>query len=399
MDRGLIAAAGQIEPGDTAAPRARHVAARCRGLPEHAPTRRRRRGNLRAQRLSSANMLRSSQVAARFGALAPVLASACFYEPTGSQAVTTAELSTSDEASTMGSAGAESASTTTLEPTTLAPTTTQEPTAPLCGDGQLEPGEQCDDGNLVDGDGCELDCTRTPACGDGELAPGEQCDDGNVIDGDGCEQNCTKSILCGDGVLDPGEGCDDGDLADDDACLASCVPAACGDGLLWVGVEACDDGPQNGAYDACAADCNGPGERCGDGEINGAEDCDDADAIDDDDECSDECVTPRLVFTTKSAYYGNLGGLAGADEKCADRALAADLPGTGWRAWLSDGVDSPSSRFDVGFTGHYQLVDGTNVAHGWAGLTSGSLLHPLDLKIPRRCDARSRSVSVSCGMG
>lgn len=127
------------------------------------------------------------------------------------------------------------------------------------------------------------------------------------------------------------------------------------------GVEACDDGPQNGAYDACAADCGGPGERCGDGVTNGPEQCDDADAIDDDD-CSDECVAPRLVFTTKASYYGDLGGLDGADAKCADRAFSAALPGAGWRAWLSDGVDSPSSRFDVEFAGHYQLVDGTNVA-------------------------------------
>jgi cysteine-rich repeat protein len=53
---------------------------------------------------------------------------------------------------------------------------------------------------------------------------------------------CTASF-CGDGVLWQGmEGCDDGNMVDSDACPTSCQPAACGDGFLYQGMEACDDG-------------------------------------------------------------------------------------------------------------------------------------------------------------
>src|SRR6185295_15607497 len=36
----------------------------------------------------------------------------------------------------------------------------------------------------------------TPTCGDGIVAVGvEACDDGNQIDGDGCDKDCTKSCV------------------------------------------------------------------------------------------------------------------------------------------------------------------------------------------------------------
>lgn len=47
----------------------------------------------------------------------------------------------------------------------------------------------------------------------------------------------------------------------------------CGDGVVNIG-EACDDGEQNGEYDACAADCQGEGPRCGDGIVDAEEACD-----------------------------------------------------------------------------------------------------------------------------
>ncbi|AKT39087.1 DUF4215 domain-containing protein [Chondromyces crocatus] len=56
------------------------------------------------------------------------------------------------------------------------------------------------------------------------------------------------------------------------------MPASiCGDGIVGPG-EACDDGPQNGQYNHCRADCGGPGPRCGDGITNGPEQCDDGNA-------------------------------------------------------------------------------------------------------------------------
>ena len=39
-----------------------------------------------------------------------------------------------------------------------------------------------------------------------------------------------------------------------------------------------------------------------------------------------EKVEPNIVFVTSTTYDGNLGGLAGADQKCQDCAEAAGLP-------------------------------------------------------------------------
>jgi len=73
--------------------------------------------------------------------------------------------------------------------------------------------------------------------------------------------------FCGDGNLDPGETCDDGNDDDSDACLVGCIAASCGDGVVHVGVEACDDGPANhpGEPGACRPGCLAP--ACGDGAL------------------------------------------------------------------------------------------------------------------------------------
>lgn len=52
--------------------------------------------------------------------------------------------------------------------------------------------------------------------------------------------------------------------------------------------EDCDDGPQSGSYEACAADCGGPEAFCGDGVANGPEVCDDANAAVED-ACLPDC--------------------------------------------------------------------------------------------------------------
>ena len=319
--------------------------------------------------------------------------------------------STSDSA---GETTSETTSGTTADPTSSGSSTTS---APTCGDGQLDPGEQCDDGNTMNGDGCEVDCTTSPGetcgdgtvdegedcddgnqvngdgcenncrvtvaatCGDGKVDPGEQCDDGNTMSGDDCESDCTKTPVCGDGVQGPGEPCDDGNDSDDDACLAGCVAATCGDGVVWVGTEACDDGPMNGEYGHCEDDCSGPGPSCGDGERNGPEECDDGNQTDDDD-CSNDCVAPRFVFVTTELYNGSLGGIAGADAKCAVAAGGGLLPANvQWLAWLSDDTKSPASpgRMDTTFTGYYKLTNGEVLAHGWADLIDGSLDAPIGI--------------------
>jgi cysteine-rich repeat protein len=158
----------------------------------------------------------------------------------------------------------------------------------------------------------------------------------------------------------------------------NCTKATCGDGHVQAGVELCDDGPNNGMYGFCASGCMALGPRCGDNEKNGPEECDDGNQTDDD-ACSNDCIAPRLVFVTSAMFSGNLGGLAGADAKCAAVATELGKPGAQWRAWLSDDTGSPSTRMDTAFTGWYQLVDGTPVAHGWSDLTDGTLSAPINL--------------------
>lgn len=84
----------------------------------------------------------------------------------------------------------------------------------------------------------------------------------------------------------------------------------------------------------------------------------------------------KVVFVSSVAYTGNLGGLAGADAKCAALAAAANIPGT-FKAWLSDSTGSPSTRFTRA-TVDYVLSDRTTVfANGWSDL--GSNNHALDM--------------------
>ncbi|SFF16836.1 Protein of unknown function [Nannocystis exedens] len=84
---------------------------------------------------------------------------------------------------------------------------------------------------------------------------------------------------------------------------------------------------------------------------------------------------------TNAKFTGNLGGLSGADEECALAADAVKLPNAGsFKAWLSNGSNWPAKRLDTAYSGMYVLTDGTVVAeNGWADLTDGELLHPVDL--------------------
>jgi hypothetical protein len=120
----------------------------------------------------------------------------------------------------------------------------------------------------------------------------------------------------------------------------ACAVASCGPGFVD-----CDGLPANGCE--CASDSCLPGKLCG-----------------------------KRVFTTSIAYEGNLGGLAGADAKCTGLAGAAGLPGS-YKAWLSDGVTSPNTRFTKA-TIPYRLVDGTLVANSYADLVDGTIAAPLN---------------------
>lgn len=83
------------------------------------------------------------------------------------------------------------------------------------------------------------------------------------------------------------------------------------------------------------------------------------------------------VFVTSTTYNGNLGGLAGADAKCQERANAANLGGT-WKAWLSDSSTSATTRLYHSEI-PYKRLDGTIIANNWADLTDGSIQNKIML--------------------
>ena len=51
----------------------------------------------------------------------------------------------------------------------------------------------------------------------------------------------------------------------------------------------------------------------------------------------------KRIFITTLQYTGDLGGLAGADQKCNTEAQAAGAGGT-WKAWLSDATTDALTR-------------------------------------------------------
>jgi hypothetical protein len=84
----------------------------------------------------------------------------------------------------------------------------------------------------------------------------------------------------------------------------------------------------------------------------------------------------RRVFITSGGFTGNLGGIAGADAKCASAASLLGLSGT-FRAWISDAATSPAARFlhdDVHYERH---PDRVKIADNWADLTDGTLDAPI----------------------
>jgi hypothetical protein len=102
-----------------------------------------------------------------------------------------------------------------------------------------------------------------------------------------------------------------------------------------------------------------------------------------------EPTTPKRVFITSTTYTAELGGLAGADAKCGERAAAAGVAGT-YKAWLSSDDVTAASRLTHS-SAAYQLVDGTPIAASWDDVISGLLLHPIDLYETGATDMRGAS--------
>jgi hypothetical protein len=89
----------------------------------------------------------------------------------------------------------------------------------------------------------------------------------------------------------------------------------------------------------------------------------------------------KFVFATVGGYTGNLGGTAGANNICQAEANNASLAGT-YKAWLSSGAagDNPAASFTHS-TVPYVNTDAshTQVASGWADLTTSGLANPITL--------------------
>jgi hypothetical protein len=88
----------------------------------------------------------------------------------------------------------------------------------------------------------------------------------------------------------------------------------------------------------------------------------------------------RTVFVTSASFNGNLGGLTGADAICQAEAdgPASIVPTGTYLAWLSDGTDSPETRFNK--SAHpYLLPGGEKIAEDFTDLTDGSILHGIDI--------------------
>ena len=123
------------------------------------------------------------------------------------------------------------------------------------------------------GDSGEATATTAPPanCGDGVRDPDEACDDGP---GNGADQACTPVCTvnsCGDGFQRAGVEACDDGDDDDDDGCVGCVAAVCGDGFVYKNVESCDG---MGESADCDADCSLV--QCGDEVSNPAagETCD-----------------------------------------------------------------------------------------------------------------------------
>ncbi|MCY0991540.1 hypothetical protein OV203_30640 [Nannocystis sp. ILAH1] len=181
---------------------------------------------------------------------------------------------------------------------------------------------------------------------------------------------------CGDGEVDGGEECDDGNNDNTDDCLDSCTIAVCGDGFVHAKLELCDAGLDNAEDAPCTLECRPA--ACGDKKVCPAcgEECDGG-------LCDDDCTfKQRYVFVTSDLFQGSLvGGLQGADERCAQAAGGIDLlTGRQFVAWLSSsGVDAKTR---IGVTDDpYVRIDGQTLAVGTADFLdiTTPMMVPIDL--------------------
>lgn len=184
--------------------------------------------------------------------------------------------------------------------------------------------------------------------------------------------------------------------------------------LAWALASAC------GEDEATVSDVPEAGVDGGDRDARSASDAaDDAGIIDasdaaiDADDADSGCVPGvpcgpsninRAFVTSTTHVLGALGGLAGADAICNQRAAAAGLDGT-YVAWLSSSTATAASR--LANASGWVRTDGKPFAKSRGDLLAGRLLYPLELDetgtrllVPaedRLLGTGDGSVSSTCG--
>ncbi|MDC0668748.1 hypothetical protein [Nannocystis radixulma] len=180
---------------------------------------------------------------------------------------------------------------------------------------------------------------------------------------------------CGDLVVGPGEDCDDANDNNNDSCLNNCKAAQCGDGVVFEGVEACDDGSNNADDAPCTTMCQKA--KCGDNVVcpGCKEECDGNLG------CNIACkYSLRYVFVTSQVYRGDLlAGLAGADQLCMDLAAGnGGLQGRRFVAWLSTSTAHAADR--VGASDYpFLRLDDAIIANNSGDLLDAAILAPINI--------------------
>ena len=102
---------------------------------------------------------------------------------------------------------------------------------------------------------------------------------------------------------------------------------------------------------------------------------------------------PNVAFVTSSRVApGTLGGLAGADALCQQRAAAGGLSGT-YRAWLQTEAASAASRFPS--SRGWVRPDGRAVADSAESLGNANIFYPITLD---ESGARGTSIQIATGV-
>lgn len=91
-----------------------------------------------------------------------------------------------------------------------------------------------------------------------------------------------------------------------------------------------------------------------------------------------QAAARKVFISSLGALSANLGGPARADATCNTLAAAAGLTGT-YLAWLSDGTNSPDTRFNKSTVPYIRALDSAIIATNYADLTDGLITNTIVL--------------------